>query len=460
MIVGACIMPHPPMAVAEIGRGSEKSIQATLDSYHKIAKVIKTLEPDTIVVTSPHAVMYRDWFNVSGGAHAYGDFERFHAGQVSFEQQYDTEFVRLLEYLCREDGFPAGTQYDRDQFLDHGTMVPLYFVNKYYTNYKLVRIGLSGFPLKMHYELGQYIQKTAMDLNKKVYLIASGDLSHCQKKNGPYGFQKEGPLYDERIMNTMGSASFKELFEYDEAFLKKAMECGHRSFVILAGVLDRMSVKPHVLSHQDITGVGYGFVYYDIGKRDDSRNYLAQYEIEEAERISSQKSDAYVTLAKKAIEAFTEKKEIINVPETIPDEMKTEKAGTFVSIHEFDELRGCIGTISPVYGNIAAEIIHNSISACSKDPRFQPIKKEELPYLNISVDVLKPSERVSDFSMLDVKKYGVICSLPDGRRGLLLPDLDGVDTVHDQIQIACSKGGIDPEDERLIIERFEVVRHV
>lgn len=460
MIVGACLMPHPPMAVAEIGRGSEKSIQKTLDSYHSIAEVIKDLKPDTIVVISPHATLYRDWFNVSGGKSAYGDFARFRAAGVSFDQQYDTEFVRLLEHLCKADGFPAGTQYDRDKFLDHGTMVPLYFVNQHFTDYKLVRIGLSGFSLKMHYELGRYIQKTANALNSRVYIIASGDLSHCQKVNGPYGFQKEGPVYDARIMKTMGNADFAELFQYDEAFLKKAMECGHRSFVMMAGALDRTDVKPHMLSHQDITGVGYGFVYYDVGQHDDSRNFSDQYEAKEMDRILNQNSDAYVKLARASIQAFVEKKERIAVPEMIPEEMKTMRAGTFVSIHEFGELRGCIGTISPVYANVAEEIIHNGISACSKDPRFQPVQKAELPYLDVSVDVLRPSERVSDLSMLDVRKYGVICSLPDGRRGLLLPDLEGVDTVEEQIRIACSKGGIDPDDERLMIERFEVVRHV
>ena len=114
----------------------------------------------------------------------------------------------------------------------------------------------------------------------------------------------------------------------------------------------------------------------------------------------------------------------------------------------------------PTRTNAAEEIIHNAISACSKDPRFEPITEDELPYLDLSVDVLSELEPIKDRSQLDVKKYGVICSTRDGRQGLLLPNLDGVDSVDQQISIACSKGDIDPEEDEVNLTRFEVVRHV
>lgn len=107
---------------------------------------------------------------------------------------------------------------------------------------------------------------------------------------------------------------------------------------------------------------------------------------------------------------------------------------------------------------IAKEIIANGISACSRDPRFDPVTEKELPYLEISVDVLDEPEPISGPEQLDVKRYGVIVSSEDGRRGLLLPNLDGVDTVEEQISIARSKGGIG-EYEDYTLERFEVVRH-
>ena len=120
-------------------------------------------------------------------------------------------------------------------------------------------------------------------------------------------------------------------------------------------------------------------------------------------------------------------------------------------------LRGCIGTIAATEDSIAEEIIGNAISACSRDPRFSPITEDELASLEISVDVLGETEPINSPAELDVKRYGVIVSC-GRKRGLLLPNLDGVDTVEDQISIARRKGGI-REDEPYRLERFEVVRH-
>jgi AmmeMemoRadiSam system protein A len=149
----------------------------------------------------------------------------------------------------------------------------------------------------------------------------------------------------------------------------------------------------------------------------------------------------------------------MKVPEGLPEEMLSQRAGCFVSIHKYGSLRGCIGTISPAKKSLAEEIIANGISACSRDPRFSSVKEDELPFLEISVDVLGKPEKIKDRSQLDVKRYGVICT-SGYKRGLLLPDLEGVDTVEQQIEIACSKGNIDPDDENLELERFEVIRHV
>ena len=133
------------------------------------------------------------------------------------------------------------------------------------------------------------------------------------------------------------------------------------------------------------------------------------------------------------------------------------RAGAFVSIHKHGRLRGCIGTIYPTTENVALEIIRNAISASTQDPRFDPITADELKWLEINVDVLGEPERIASMDELDVKRYGVIVSYGQ-KRGLLLPDLDGVDTPEQQVSIAMQKGGI-REDEPYSLERFEVVRH-
>ena len=147
----------------------------------------------------------------------------------------------------------------------------------------------------------------------------------------------------------------------------------------------------------------------------------------------------------------------MDIPENLPADMLSKEAGTFVSIHEHGRLRGCIGTISATRPSIASEIIGNAISASTKDPRFAPIGKDELPYLTITVDVLGETEPIPDKSFLDTKRYGVIVN-KGSRRGLLLPNLEGIDSVDEQIAIARQKAGIRP-DEKIELERFEVVRH-
>ena len=132
-------------------------------------------------------------------------------------------------------------------------------------------------------------------------------------------------------------------------------------------------------------------------------------------------------------------------------------AGVFVSIKKNGLLRGCIGTVFPAYDNLAEEICENAISAGTKDPRFYPVTEAELPYLKYSVDILSEPESVTDMQKLDPGKYGVIVRRAN-RLGLLLPDLEGIDTVAEQLRIACQKAGIDP-DAPYDIERFQVIRY-
>ena len=166
-------------------------------------------------------------------------------------------------------------------------------------------------------------------------------------------------------------------------------------------------------------------------------------------------SSPQVELAKKTIETYIKKMKVIEPPPDLPKIMQ-EKAGVFVSIKKKGELRGCIGTFAPAKENIAAEIIANAIAASTQDPRFPPIEEAELPDLEVSVDILSEPEKVDSRDDLDEKKYGVIVSAGGGR-GLLLPDLPGVNSPEDQIAICKRKAGIG-ENEPVELFRFEVKR--
>lgn len=458
-IAGAFMVPHPPLIVPDVGRGEEKKIGDTIRAYQEAARRIGEIKPETIVLVSPHQTMYADYFHISPGKGAKGDLGQFRAAKVKLEVSYDTEFVEKLCRLADIRELPAGTMGERDRRLDHGTMVPLYFVEQYWKEYRLVRIGLSGLPLIRHYELGQCIQRAAEVLDRKTVLVGSGDLSHRLKEDGPYGYREEGPAYDSRVMDVMGRAAFGELLEFPEDFCEKAGECGHRSFTMMAGALDRTGVAAETLSYEGPFGVGYGICCYKPCGEDPGRNFGERYEEKERERMQErrEKEDAYVRLARKTIEEYIRSGRKIETPEGLPGEMYNQKAGAFVSIKKEGRLRGCIGTVRAVQTSIAEEIIENAVSASSRDPRFPPIEPEELDRLDISVDVLGDMERIASPDELDVKRYGVVVT-KGHKRGLLLPDLDGVDTVEEQIAIAKDKAGIGAGEE-VELERFEVVRH-
>ena len=448
-IVGAFMVPHPPMIVPEVGKGSEKQIAATTAAYTRVAEEIAALAPETIILSSPHATMYRDCFHISPGSQARGSFGSFRAPEVKFREEYDTELVKAIERIAQGQDFPAGTKGQREPALDHGTMVPLYFIRQVYQNFKLVRIGLSGLPLEDHYRLGQIIQRAVEETGRRAVYIASGDLSHKLQSYGPYGFAEEGPRYDARIMDVCGRGAFGELFDFDEDFCDAAAECGHRSFVIMAGALDGVAVEATSLSHEDVTGVGYGICTFHPKGLDDSRHFLV---------AETQSEDPFVRLARVSLESYVRQRQVIPVPEGLPAELTQRRAGAFVSIHKHGQLRGCIGTIAPTRESLAEEIIHNAISASTRDPRFYPVTPEELDDLEINVDVLGEPEEIQSESELDVKRYGVIVT-SGLRRGLLLPDLEGVDTAAQQVAIARQKAGIGAR-EPVKLQRFEVVRHI
>lgn len=462
-ILAAFMVPHPPMIVPEVGQGSEKQIKSTIEAYERVADEIAALKPDTIIISSPHSVLYADYFHISPGKEANGSFVEFGAPEVRFNVKYDEEFVDYVSMKANESGFPAGTLGEKKKQLDHGTMVPLWFILKKYSDFKLVRTGLSGLDLVKHYEYGMMLKEAADSLERRVVYVASGDLSHKLQDYGPYGFAKEGPEYDKRIMDVCSNARFEELFDFDETFCDKAAECGHRSFVIMAGALDGVSVKATQLVHEDVTGVGYGICTFYPQGEDKSRCFWNVRLDKERKLLQEKKdkSDAYVRLARASAEYFVRggvSGKVMPVPDWVPDEILNQKAGAFVSIHKFGRLRGCIGTILPVRKNLAEEIIRNAVSAVSEDNRFDPVEEDELEWLDINVDVLSTPEKIESQDQLDVKRYGVIVQ-SGYKRGLLLPDLDGVDNVDQQISIAMRKGGI-AQGSKVELYRFEVIRHV
>lgn len=460
-ILSAVVVPHPPIILPEIGRGEEIKISATSSAYKEISKRIVEKNPETIIITSPHSIMYADYFHISPGNFATGNFSQFRAPQVSLKINYDEEFVKNLSDAAMQENISAGILGEKNSELDHGTMIPLRFLELAgldFDKVKFLRIGLSGLSAAEHYKFGKIISKISEKLNRRTIFIASGDLSHKLKESGPYGFAEEGPQFDKEVMKNLSSGEFLKLLTMDKKICNRAAECGLRSFWIMSGALDEKKIFAEKLSYEGTFGVGYGIIYFEILGEDKDRNFLQKLlELQHEKYLERKKTeDEYIKLARYSVENFV-KNHKAELPENLPEKMLNQRAGAFVSLHKNGELRGCIGTIAATRKNIAEEILQNGISACSRDPRFSPVEVSELEEIIYSVDILGEPERIFEKKDLDIKKYGVIVE-NNGRRGLLLPDLEGIETIEQQILIAKQKANIGAK-EPINLWRFEVIRH-
>ena len=434
MIKAAFLVPHPPLIIPEVGGGRQTGIQKTIEAFEKAANITAAKNPDVIVYITPHGAIYRDFIQISRNASASGDFSPFGASSVSLEASYDQELARELSKICGEEGFPAGIDQETPGALDHGVLIPMYFMKSAGVERPCLRIAVSGLDMERHYHFGQLLMKTLSRLNKTAVIIASGDLSHKLIAEGPYGFDPNGPVFDGKIQEILKTGRYTELLGLDAGMCGQAAECGLRPLTVMAGAVEGLTGRSSLFSYEGPFGVGYGVGGF----------------VEE---------NLYVHIARKSLEAYVESERTLSLGEDIdvPENISGTQAGVFVSLHKNGELRGCIGTTSPSTDSVAQEIIQNAVSAGTSDPRFPPVTTDELEYLDYNVDVLSPAEKIYRLDQLDVHRYG--CIVTSGfQRGLLLPNLEGVETVEQQLAICLEKAGIPPKSN-YTMERFEVVRY-
>lgn len=457
------IMPHPPIVIPEIGKADVNKISNTFSSMNKVAKEINEANPDTIIIITPHGPMFSDAIALAFGGYISGSFHKFGAPQVKMELKIDKELTQSIWKKADELNITTTLvdkaileKFGADFTLDHGAMVPLYFVNKELKDYKLVHITYSPFSSLQLYSFGIALQKAVEETDKKVVLIASGDLSHKLKDEGPYGFSPSGPIFDDKITTLLQKGDVMGIFDLDKELVSEAGECGLRSIYIMLGAMDGYEVEGNLLSYEGPFGVGYGVMSLNNTKthKDIYKDLLLKRQEDNKNKLTNQ--EPYVALARESLTYYLKTGEVLAIPANLPLEMVNLQRGVFVSLKKHGALRGCIGTIFPMTNCIASEIIRNAIAAGTDDPRFNEVEEEELYDIDFSVDVLTNPENAL-IEELDTKKYGVIVT-SGYKKGLLLPDLEGVDTVEKQISIALNKAGI-KENEKYTIQKFEVIRY-
>lgn len=456
------IAPHPPILLPEIGQGRYNEATATAQGMRQLSADIQRIQPQIIAMITPHGNVFSDALCVNIEPMLTGDFHKF--GRRDIQMTLDGARETALEYCsrlrhaqinCLAMDERSAVQYAISTALDHGVMVPLYFIRQAYSTFQLLHISIGFLEPAQMVEAGRILAELLGDQN---VIVFSGDLSHKLSDDGPYGYDASGPVYDQAIVDAIEASRFTRILTLDHHLVEKAGQCAHKPLEMMVGALEGYAAQGTVYSYEGPFGVGYLTAKIIRGEQGDHHRMRdAKEQIRQIRSTAQTKEDPYVTLARHTIEQYVRQGTTPDPPDDLPPEMMDQRRGTFVSIKKNGRLRGCIGTISPTKKNIAQEIVGNAVAASTRDPRFEPIVPDELQDLDISVDVLFPAEDIQDMSQLDVVKYGVIVT-QGFRRGLLLPNLDGVDTVEEQVAIALQKAGIQPS-ESYTMQRFEVVRH-
>ena len=313
---------------------------------------------------------------------------------------------------------------------EHSIEVQLPFLQYFQPDIKLVPIVLGYLNGAVYKEIGKALAKAIKELNRAVVIIASSDMTHYEPQESVW-------LKDTHAIGAIMALNEDEL-------LRRVRDmdismCGFAPTVSLLAAAKELGASNAELVKYQTSGDATGDYSSVVG-------YAG---------IVIKGLSPVARLAKEAVESHIRERRIPQVRELTP-EMK-ERAGVFVSIHKHGELRGCVGTFESTEDNIAREIITNAISSATCDPRFSPVTVSEFKDLDYSVDILTKPELVEDETSFDPKKYGVIVE-SGWRRGLLLPDLEGVDTVGEQIRICRLKADIMPS-EVIKLYRFEVKRY-
>jgi AmmeMemoRadiSam system protein A/AmmeMemoRadiSam system protein B len=450
-LVFAGIAPHPPIMVPEVGRDASVEVRRSIEAMSELTDRVIRSGAETIVIISPHARLESAAFVAYDGPKLFADFANFRAPTITVHAELDEELLSEITRIAAEQGLATSRIPGLE--MDHGTAVPLYFLQRFGWNGRLVALGYSFLSDEDHVRFGQCVKQAIDSVAKPVAFIASGDLSHRLTRDAPAGHNPQAHLFDEEVIEAIQDCATKRIVDLDPELRRLAGECGYRSMLVAIGAAQDLDPACEVISYEAPFGVGYL-----VAQLSGSADILSAQRAESAQDLPIEISAELPALARQAVETFVKEGRVLPVPDN-PSNVLNQRAGCFVSIKtRAGELRGCIGTIDPVKDTLAEELIINAISSATNDPRFKPVREDELRELKYSVDVLSSPEPVKPDD-LDPAVYGVIVEDKTGlRRGLLLPNLKGVETAAEQIEIASRKAGIQPEDEirlwRFRSERF------
>lgn len=255
MLTFASIVPHPPILIPSIGKENLDKIEKTRNAMKELEKDLYTGKPDTIIVISSHASLFKDAFCVYSSPEFESNFEQFGDLVTKSKWQGDNVLASKLVEVARENGIK--TQVISEKKLDHGVSVPLYYLASHLPDVKIIPIGYSEMDNKKHLEFGKIIKEVVMKSNERVAILASGDLSHGLTTEAPAGFSKVGQEFDQKIIELLETRNTTGIVNLEKDFVDEAAECGFRSLLVLLGILKNINYTFKNYSYEGPFGVGY-----------------------------------------------------------------------------------------------------------------------------------------------------------------------------------------------------------
>jgi AmmeMemoRadiSam system protein A len=447
-VVCAVLMPHAPILVPEVGGERGGAAQASCQAMREAAACVMGLRPETLVLISPHSPRQRQAFGVWAGERLQGSFARFNAPGAQMSLPNDAPLAQAIVTEARRRD--VATFMIHDQTLDHGALVPLWF---------LAGAGWAGptIVLSLDYpedgglsELGEAIAAAAHASHRRMAIVASGDMSHRLTQNAPCGFNPRAHQFDETFIRLIRDGDYHEIGNIDPELRELAAEDAVDSTLVAAAAVDWKSTGHKVLNYEGPFGVGYGVAILFAEETNPADPQPAP------DQTPNREGVILPGLARQSVTAALRSSSEHAPAAAGHGQYLSAKRGVFVTLRERDGmLRGCAGTIHPACADIVAETWRSARVAAFQDPRFPQVQAGELPNLRFDVSVLHSMEKISSPGELDPARYGVVVSAEDGRRGLLLPGIAEIKTSEQQVGLARKKAWIGP-DEPVMLQRFQV----
>lgn len=266
-IIMAALTPHPPIIIPEIGKDRRGEVKKTIKSMEELALEVKEKNPDIIITISPHGPVFTDAISILDQEELEGDFSDFACSEVGMNIKTDQEFIKKIKVNARENNIEVITlstadleKYNYPGRLDHGVMVPLYFIKHTGLKVPIIPITMGLLEYEKLYQFGKVINRTADEIGLDTIIIASGDLSHRLKPGAPAGFNPLGEKFDRELLRLLDEEEYKGILSIDSHLIEKAGECGLRPLIIMLGTLAESKFNSEVKSYEGPFGVGYGVV--------------------------------------------------------------------------------------------------------------------------------------------------------------------------------------------------------